>query len=39
MTQNKNLFVKMDGSVKRKVNFGNDNEAGVRGKGNIAIKV
>ena len=36
---NKNVFVKLDESVKRKVNFGNDNEEGVRGKGNIPIKV
>jgi hypothetical protein len=39
MTGNKNMFVKLDESVKVKVNFGNDNVAKVRGKGALAIKV
>jgi hypothetical protein len=39
MTGNKSLFVKLDESVKGKVNFGNDNEADIMGKGTLAIKV
>jgi hypothetical protein len=39
MTGNKSLFVKLDESVKGKVNFGNDNETDIMGKGTLAIKV
>jgi hypothetical protein len=39
MIGNTNLFVKLDESVKGKVNFGNDNEAELRGKGTLSIKV
>lgn len=39
MTGNKSLFVNLDDSVKGKVNFGNDNEADIMGKGTFAIKL
>jgi hypothetical protein len=39
MTGNKIQFVKLDESVKGKVNFGNDKEVDIMGKGTLAIKV
>jgi hypothetical protein len=38
MTGKKILFVKLDESVKGKVNYGNDKEAYIMGKGTLAIK-
>jgi hypothetical protein len=38
MTRNKNMFLKLDESVKGKVNFVNNNKVEVMGKGTIAIK-
>ena len=37
MTGHKNLFVELDESVRGKVNFGNDNQVEVLGKGTLAI--
>jgi hypothetical protein len=39
MTGNKIQFVKLDEIVKGKVNFGNDKEVDIMGKGTLAIKV
>jgi hypothetical protein len=38
ITGNKSLFVKLDESVKGKVNFSNDNETDIMDKGTLAIK-
>jgi hypothetical protein len=37
MRGNKNMFLKLDESVKRRVNFGNDNKTEVRGKGTTYV--